>query len=138
MMTRSAPPASRDGSTKRIRRRTIASKNLYQPFAAKQGTGARFAPAEADIQNFGMLAPPLRQNKGFIIISGFPVIEAAFLEQLERIGIQYLGPFIAVISGGIPTGEQVTERDGGRPGKPLEQGCFRRNPVLEFRNVGYG
>ena len=41
-------------------------------------------------------------------------------------------------TGGIPTGEQVTERDGGRPGKPLEQGCFRRNPVLEFRNVGYG
>lgn len=78
---------------------------VLQPLPPQQGIRVGVAPAEATIQLRRVGAAALAQDMRLIGVGRGAVIQPALKEQLKRIGVQHLRPFVTVIARGITAAE---------------------------------
>ena len=90
--------------------RTVASRvSGRQSQMPQQGLYARPATSKRDEQIHGVPGAALFQHRVQKLRAGGPIEDPTFLELGVGIGGQHLGPFVAVITGGVPAGEDMPE-----------------------------
>ena len=108
---------------------------VQQSFAAEEGIGIGVAACEIFVENAWVLTAAFGEDFAFIFGCGFGVVEAAFQEEFERIGVQDFCPFVAVIACGVTAGENVGEACRHGAGEAREEGGFSGDFVFEFSDV---
>src|SRR5690606_15150196 len=88
-----------------------------EPVAPQQGVRVRLAAAEALVELHRVLGAPALEHVLAKTRRHLAVEDAPLLEELERVGVEHLGPLVAVVTGRIAAREDVRKaarHDGPR------------------------
>ena len=115
------------------------------PVCLSRGRTSGWRPRKRTNASIASTLPPRREDGFAKPGRRFCVENTGFLESLEGIGGEHLGPFVAVVAGGVAPGEYVGET-GGHPiegrgrhdGDPLPHGGQRRGDIRTHPGIEIG